>query len=665
MASPSEGAKVGPRDFTLDAMRNAMCEKVMEIPGMRRQAATDYVLSDPLNIYGLKDKRDKRKDEKEAVERAANIAKAQSRKRNKDDIFREFKEEDERATQEVYIGGMTIHRFNVQRFWQSDVDLHRWQDSLNHHTRYHRLLIDVRKRWHEDFDVDQAHLMMRHNTFFRSRSESVPLIAKKNTAEQFKQLRRLFTKKEQKAKKKKEPEKPANPFADRGSLFGDGGPPPLEKHKSHPEEVSKEEKAILNFLELVLTHWGTVEEAFRRLDSTKSGTLSFTELQLALQHLSFKGDLQLFWRLLDKDHNGAIERDEFLNLKPYLLRGLATHKIGPTKPPTESDCSRHPISSANSALGEDDTFEARRVSALSLKNLPARQIVGPLGLRCIAGQESSLSQRSDGTGTSLRSPARQNASATSSNAQDDTSAGGLLREQLAAEAEAQAVAAEKRGQARGLPQVRMPRTVTLLLVRNADPRHTGETFFMQHRPESLEKLLVACGEVCRPVVPPVEALLDAELRPVRSLEELQQGSAYLLKGHEALDPPVAFFGMPEPGGFSLRELRDLRVEASKGIQGKRLRPLRSASEPANDTRSSASWPWEKAGSPPWLSTGSLSPSQVSGGRWKPPRHLAASMSWMGQGCPPVHHEYESWQPVLRGSEGNSSSWPSYQKALDL
>lgn len=117
-------------------------------------------------------------------------------------IFLEFgMDSDAHAMTEVEIGGVLIKRFDFKRFWQSDKDLHRWQGALNDSSRFDKLHVAVRQRWHEDFRSDRADLMANHNAFRRQRS--TPLSdAKITQAQELRLLRQKLDPKESKMTKK-------------------------------------------------------------------------------------------------------------------------------------------------------------------------------------------------------------------------------------------------------------------------------------------------------------------------------------------------------------------------------------------------------------------------------------------------------------------------------
>eukprot|EP00425_Heterocapsa_triquetra_P038849 CAMPEP_0195069216 /NCGR_PEP_ID=MMETSP0448-20130528/13572_1 /TAXON_ID=66468 /ORGANISM="Heterocapsa triquestra, Strain CCMP 448" /LENGTH=401 /DNA_ID=CAMNT_0040100779 /DNA_START=140 /DNA_END=1345 /DNA_ORIENTATION=+ len=111
-------------------------------------------------------------------------------------------------------------------------------------------------------------------------------------------------------------------------------------------------------------------------------------------------------------------------------------------------------------------------------------------------------------------------------------------------------------------------TMALLLFRNADRAHPGEPLFVGHWPPlSLAELLRLASEVCCPLVGPAEALFTADLRRIKSLEEIRPGSAYILKGQENLDPPPFVHVHQTPRVASLRALtKDKRARSTPQLK---------------------------------------------------------------------------------------------------
>lgn len=90
------------------------------------------------------------------------------------DIFTEFGEEhNEKATLTFDSRNGGVQRsMNIRRHWKSDTDIRRWHKALTDHSRFDRLLTNVRERFNEDFGSDRAELVQKHNALFRQRRDS-------------------------------------------------------------------------------------------------------------------------------------------------------------------------------------------------------------------------------------------------------------------------------------------------------------------------------------------------------------------------------------------------------------------------------------------------------------------------------------------------------------
>jgi hypothetical protein len=114
-----------------------------------------------------------------------------------------------------------------------------------------------------------------------------------------------------------------------------------------------------------------------------------------------------------------------------------------------------------------------------------------------------------------------------------------------------------------LPKAQLPRTFTLLLYRNGErTQKCGEAVFFQRVPKDMKEVLRICGERCRPLIAPVEALLDSSLQPVKDVQDVRSGGIFLLKGKEALDPPASFFQRGQPHGVSMRHFTHFQRHSS-------------------------------------------------------------------------------------------------------
>jgi hypothetical protein len=71
-----------------------------------------------------------------------------------------------------------------------------------------------------------------------------------------------------------------------------------------------------------------------------------------------------------------------------------------------------------------------------------------------------------------------------------------------------------------LPKVQ-PSTLSLLIYRNGDRHHSGEAVFLRRMPKDMKDLLAACGEGCRVLVGPADALYDSQMRQLREVKDVQ------------------------------------------------------------------------------------------------------------------------------------------------
>lgn len=214
------------------------------------------------------------------------------------------------------------------------------------------------------------------------------------------------------------------------------------------------------------------------------------------------------------------------------------------------------------------------------------------------------------------------------------------------------------------PKVWMPQTAALLVFRNADRGHAGETVFLRRPPTSLRDLLLACSRACRPIVGPAEALLTPELVPVRSLGGLDANGVYLLKGMEPLDPPQLFFKHQEfAGAASLGQLDKTKstvavVHEALRSPSRPITPAQSLSQtssaPALMTPSLLQGPL--SGSPPWLSQASLE-SAPRGRKWQASSTVSMALSWGGLGQPGCHHDWNTWPRSLECSSHRFTERP--------
>lgn len=402
--------------------------------------------------------------------------------------------------------------------------------------------------------------------------------------------------------------KPAAKKKGMNNLFGDK-PEKAKKgglNDDRIEYASESEAMIFQFLEFVLHNFNSLEEVFQIFDTNRSGSMSYTEFSTALVTWNYKaGDHKALFRKLDFTNSGAVESKDFLELKPYLKQGIHSGKIRPRGRPDSAD---FPDGGASTPPQEDG-----HSVQLELSMAPSRRCCPDLG------EESDASPKS--------TPVRRK----------------VLNSQQ-------------------LPEPVLTSRISLLLFRNAEPHHSGEVVLLRQTPKTLADLLAACSKGLAPFIAPAEALLDGNLRPVRSVDELQPHVAYLLKGKESLAPPLGFLHARAPEGGSTLILNDVR-NSCRSEDGARwhgsepslkmhsLNVTGGSSVFGASLASRGSLLIDRAGSPPWSSLAHLSskapwrPRREPGSKWSPTPRVAATLSWAGHGQAPYHHRYETWPLV--------------------
>jgi len=226
----------------------------------------------------------------------------------------------------------------------------------------------------------------------------------------------------------------------------------------------------------------------------------------------------------------------------------------------------------------------------------------------------------------------------------------------------------------------MPTTTALLLFKNADPFHAGDTVFVNRELTDMQQLFAFCGAACKPMVPPCTALLDSNLRPVRSLKDLKPGVPYLCKGMEPLDPPSCFQAMGFESGTALRNIHasmhNIRTqeEAKHRLPAPNVRKssnswMASSSTAFTTSRASASccsFTSAPKGSPPWHSMEEQRPLQHLKEKWQPSNGLAHALSWSGTlQRNPRHSMYEHLKPLPLASRGPSTSMAASQPNMTI
>jgi len=197
--------------------------------------------------------------------------------------------------------------------------------------------------------------------------------------------------------------------------------------------------------------------------------------------------------------------------------------------------------------------------------------------------------------------------------------------------------------------LQMPSTMALLLFRNADRVHGGETMFIKRWPPAggLKELLQLAGQACKPVVAPARALYDVNMKPLLSLDEVRPGGTYLVKGLEAFDPPKLFFNHDPVEVPSLRNV----IKAKEAVAGERDLIEQFSQVPSfasQQLRASVEKePLPTADSPPWVSKYGPLVFPQKAREWQLEDPLQQALSWSCQGPSHRHFYWHEWSPVLQ------------------
>jgi len=600
-------------EMKLHTMSVVFAEKALATAGDVEDRKLDVLKLDPLGL-GLLPAGD---EEKSDAVSAPRFAKRKAKKAT-ENIFSEFgKAHDSQIFQDIDIGGVTIQRFDVRKFWKNDTDIKRWQTGMGNRSRYSKLMLAERGKYHEDIRADTAELSVQHNAGARARSgveadkaawqnkvgPSIPL-----------QLRELHRQLKPQEKKKKLVAK--GHFG--GPLFGGLKAPEIkdnDKASSKDGDLPalapvSEGKAMINqFLQFVNQKFSSLENAFRQLDVNGNGSMSFSELSESLKRSGYgdKDVVKSLWKTISSE-GGTITVKEWMNLKPYMIQMMAGSGQQQANERKQSAGSKHQTSSAPSPLPLD-------LAATSWE--PGED--GDVQDRSDVIVPPSLAQKRLGGAVAL------------------LAAQWLMPPGSKSESNLVSVPHAPPGKDYGYP-----RTLSLLLFKNGDMWHAGETVYLKRTPSSLEHLLILICEQCSPFVRPVEALLDENLRPVRSLDDIinSRHKTFLIKGKEIqLDPPTSFFKIARSDTTSLRKLNGIKEACqTEALAGMLANPSRSSHTKSMPDVSKAST---------MSSRPKTSELPAPGAKWQPSARLAASLSWGGSGQGPIHHCFDTWRPVSR------------------
>lgn len=136
-----------------------------------------------------------------------------------------------------------------------------------------------------------------------------------------------------------------------------------------------------------------------------------------------------------------------------------------------------------------------------------------------------------------------------------------------------------------------------------------------------------------------ESLLDTSLRPLRSLKQVQNGGAYLLKGKDFLDPPPSFFGHRPPlAKASYKQLGHLQIAMSSS---------NSRAETPATRPSTSAIQMDLDGSTSSQCTSPVSRSLPMHETWQAEVRLNKHLTAGGKNLPPTHRRYDLWTVLPR------------------
>jgi len=568
-------------------IRHAFSTKALSLLPEVGKAVDPMMVDDPLGIHAVQ----------KAPSKSESAPEIKTRRgaKKKQDIFQDWsKQQDQRIMIDVNVNGVNVQRVNYKMFGDSDPELQRWQHGLSSSVRHDKLTNEERGRAHEDYGQYVADLMQKHGgsapKHSRSSAEGWHDARGIGTpgVKQLRDLQQMIAPKNKKKKKAVVAEAMGN--LGLSLSFGKKAETSEEPAEQPEAAVSETAAFIFSFLEFLLQTFGSLEDAFRKMDVNGNGKMSYSEFSTALKRagcLKDPKDVQAFWGMVDRAKVGMIGVKEFLGMKPYMAQGLANNCI---------QLHRRMSSSSFGDMGIED-------SEMELSMLEKSILPGSTGTLPTFNGSSSESKRQSLTVKQFNNP----------------------KEALAT------------------------RTFALLVFRNADHWHCGETVLMKRYPTSMIEVLQACGKACTPMVPPAVALLDANLQLVLRVEDIQPQTPYLVKGGECLDPPPSFFTVGRAVGHSFRELSGLRETCRAAHASNPPQPGAQASTFSRSFQTATASSWRSgpsAGSPPWQSLPQLEPPRA-GPKWQPKNRLTACMSWSGQAQMGSHHDYNTWLPVLQ------------------
>jgi len=634
-----------PQPSTLDSNKSAffasLDEKIRHVAddekakiALHKKANSEYVQSDPLGLYEADGARPKKKaapKDDEASRRASGLdGRPQSqggiphhllppkrKKQGKDDIFTSFgKEQDKQA---VSFGEDGKLKVNYQRFEEFEMELERWHKVLGHNGRHDKLLMGVRKRGNGNFVEEMNDLKLKNNSMNRQK-HAVPSVYFPSKSTPIIRMQELQQKLAPAQKGRKGGVAPMGHARGRMSLLNDDDDEPVER--------SFGEEQILSFVGFVLSFHGSLEKAFRKIDGNGSNEVSFGEWADAIKKMGFRGDAKFIFHKLDKRRDGGLNLVDFLQLRPYMLKEMLRVIIA--------------------SRGKHHTMEVNAKSNIWFK-MAQDELTHDEVLREALEIATGGPLKDKAPGRSTSADSRSSCSSKEAPADAEANSCGHTDSDFDAFA-ADERPANRRPVFRGVSNdvQDMRKTMSLFIFRNADRHSTGEAIFVGKKPGKLEDLLRILEKTVKPLVAPADSLFDLSLRPIRSMDQVQNGGTYVLKGKETLDPPPVFFSQrPALEKVRYKMLCEMAT-ASQCEVGSRP----TTSDSSVSTCSNASGMPRCVGGPPTQTTSAWRSSQLKSskqfaGTWQAPDKLRKELTAGGKNIMPVHKRYDLWTALPR------------------
>lgn len=236
------------------------------------------------------------------------------KKKDKVNIFKEFGMDKLAPVQEIEVNGVVLHKLNIGLYLRADHDIQRWKESLTDHTRFNRLLGQVRKKWRKPEEEEKEQKLRP----LAEGQEIAPVDT--SAAQQLKELQELLNPKMGKRKKQRTPME----LDDTATTASSSKKQPSAESTAQLSPPSNtglaalsvpEAKKLWPIINFVKVSFESFEAAFRRMDVHKVGHVSVTDMSLLFQAMGFDGDLIPMYRALRKGPASVISEEEFLSLQ--------------------------------------------------------------------------------------------------------------------------------------------------------------------------------------------------------------------------------------------------------------------------------------------------------------------------------------------------------------